>query len=123
MKKGNIDGKVMAIHEPKLTNKQETDDKICVMTKSTVTLPPHHISIVSLTAINYPGKVHTDILLGMKENPFFTIKQQNITIIPALQKLDNRTPDKFMAVLWNPGADSISIKRNTTIGYMKNWTL
>ena len=27
--------------------------------------------------------------------------------------------DKFMAILWNPGGDCISIKRNTTIDYMK----
>ena len=79
----------------------------------------HHISIVPLTTINYPNKMHTDILLGIEENPFFTIEHPNITIIPALQKLDNITPDKFMAVLWNPGGDSINIKRNMTIGYMK----
>ena len=55
----------------------------------------------------------------MEENPFFAIKQPNVTIIPALQKLNNRTSDKFMAILWNSGGDSISIKRNTSIGYMK----
>ena len=55
----------------------------------------------------------------MEENPFFTIEHPNITKIPALQKLYNRTPDKFMAILWNPGVDSISIKRNTTNSYMK----
>ena len=55
----------------------------------------------------------------MKENPFFLIEQPNITSIPALQKIDNRTPDKFMVVLWNPGGHSISIKKDMTIGYMK----
>ena len=55
----------------------------------------------------------------MEENPFFAIKQPNITIIPALQKLDNRPPDKYMVILWNPGGDSISIKRITTIDYIK----
>ena len=54
----------------------------------------------------------------MKENPCSATEQPNITVIPALQKPDNKTPDKFMAVLWNPG-DPITIKRNTTIGYMK----
>ena len=28
-------------------------------------------------------------------------------------------PDKFIAILWNPGSESVSIKRNTTISYMK----
>ena len=55
----------------------------------------------------------------MEENPFFAIKQPNISIIPALQKLDNRTSDKFMAILQNPGGNSISIKKNATISYMK----
>ena len=53
--------------------------------------------------------IHTDTLLEMEENPFFTIEHPNVTIISALQKLGNRTPDKFMAILWNPGGDSISI--------------
>ena len=108
----------MTIHEPKLTNKQETYEKICVITKSRVTLPPHHISIVPLMPVNHPGKIHTDTLLEMEENPFFTFEQHMI-IIPASQKLDHRIPDKFMAMLWKPSGDSISIKRNTTISYMK----
>ena len=60
------------------------------MTKSTVTLQPHHISVVPLISINDPNKIHTDTLLEVEENPFFTIEQPNITIIPTLQKLDNR---------------------------------
>ena len=62
---------LLNIHEPKLTNKQETNEKICVVMKSTVTLPPHHISIVPLTPINYPDKIHTNTLLDLEENPFF----------------------------------------------------
>ena len=63
--------------------------------------------------------VHADTLLEMEEVPFFTLEHPNITIIPALQKLGKRTPDKFMAILWNLGVDSLSIKRHTTIGYLK----
>ena len=109
----------MMIHKPKLANKQGTGERIHVITKSTLTLLPHHISIVLFTPVNYPGKIHTDTLLEMEENPFFAIEQPNITIVPALQKLDNRTPDKFMAITWNQGGDSISIKRKTNIRYMK----
>ena len=39
-----------------------------------------------------------------------TIKHTNITIIPALQKLYNRRPDKLMTILWNPGCNSIISK-------------
>ena len=117
---GNIEMQIMIIHESELTDKQVTGEKICIITKSTVTLPQHHISIVLLTSINYSNKIHTDTLLEMEDNPFFTIEQTNVTIIPALQKLENRTPDKFMAILWNPGVGSKRIKRNTTISYKKD---
>ena len=40
---------VMTTYEPKSTNKQETDGKFHIIRKSTVTLPPHHFSIVPLT--------------------------------------------------------------------------
>ena len=118
MNKGSIERHVMTIHDPKLTNKQKRNEKIHVVRKSTVTLPPHNISIVPLPSINYPDIMHTNILLEIKENPFFSIEQANITIIPALQKLDNRKLDKFMAILWNLVGHCISIKRNTAIGYM-----
>ena len=78
----------------------------------------NNISIAPLTTLNYPNKIHADTLLEMDENPFFTIEHPNITITPALQKLDHRMPDKFMAILWNPGGYYISIKRNTTAGYL-----
>ena len=32
----------------------------------------------------------------MKTTPSFLIEKANVTIIPALQKLDSRTTDKFM---------------------------
>ena len=47
------------------------------------------------------------------------IEQQHITIIPALQKLDNRTPDKFMTILWYQDSHYIHIKK-MTIGYIKD---
>ena len=90
--------------------------EILVITKGMVTLTPSPISIAPLTSINYPNKIHTDKLL---ENPFFAIEQTRETIIPALQKLDNRTPDKFIAVSWYPGGNSMSIKWTTTISYIK----
>ena len=112
MNKSSIEWYVMAIHEPKLTTEQERGETISVVTKSTVTLPLHHIAIVSLTPIHYPDKIHTNTVLEIEDNPFFCIEQRNITIIPPVQNLDNRTPDKFMAILWNPGGHSIRIKRN-----------
>ena len=55
----------------------------------------------------------------MKESPLFSIEQPNITIIPAIQKCDSKTPDTFMAILWNPGGHSMNTRKNKTIGYIK----
>ena len=52
MKKGNSERKVTTMHEIELTDNQERNKKIHVVTKHTVTLPPYHISIVSLIPIN-----------------------------------------------------------------------
>ena len=40
-------------------------------------------------------------MTGNGRNPLFTIDHPNITIIPALQKPDNNTPDEFMVILGN----------------------
>ena len=36
-----------------------------------------------------------------------------------LQKLGFQMPDVYMAGLWNPGVETIILKRNTTIRYVK----
>ena len=97
-----------------LTDKQETNEKICVVTQHTVTLLPNYISIVPLKPIHYAANLHTKKLIEIKENHFFSIEQSNITIIPALKKLDSRTSDKCMA---NGKLDS-----RTTDKFMANGT-
>ena len=49
----------MTIHELKLTDKQE----ICLIAKITVTLLPHHMSVLPLTSTDYPNKIHKDTFL------------------------------------------------------------
>ena len=39
--------------------------------------------------------------------------------MPTLQKIEGRTPDKFMVILWNQCDHTITLKRKTTIGYVK----
>ena len=101
----------MTMCESKLTDKQEKNGKIHIEIKHTVTFMPYHISVVPLTPINYTESIQTNALTEIEWNPFFSIEQPNITIIPMLQKLDSGTPDKFMAILWNPGDHSKTIKR------------
>ena len=74
----------MTIYEPKLPGKQMIGEKIHVITKSTVTLPPHHISIIPLISINYPNKKHTDTLLEIEGKPILyhqTTGSHNNTLI------------------------------------------
>ena len=83
MKKGNTERQIMTMYETKLADKQEINEKSYVVTKYTVTFPPHQISIVSLTPINYTENIQTNTLLEMEENPFFMLVQPNIIIILA----------------------------------------
>ena len=66
--------KYITIYETKLTDEQEKNGVICLITQHTVTLPPHHMSIVPLTPINYTANMHTNILIEIEENPFFSIE-------------------------------------------------
>ena len=59
MKKGNTEKQVMTMNEIKLTDKQKGNEKICVVTKHTVTLPPYHCTIVPLTPVNDTESIQT----------------------------------------------------------------
>ena len=68
----------MTIDKLELTDKQTKGEKIQVKTKSTVTQPPPYLySTINNNELHKQGKYRIP----------------NVTIIPALQKLDNRTPD------------------------------
>ena len=77
-------------------------------------LKKHHISIIPLTPINHTCIINlqTNTLLEIEENPFLSTKQPNITIIPTLRKLEGRTSDRFMPVLWDPGGHTITYKKH-----------
>ena len=95
----------------------ETEQKLCLITTNTVTIPPYHISLVPLKTINQTknAKIQSEALLEIEEYP----EQQELVLIPTLQKLGSRVPDAYMAVQWNPGGQTVILKRNRTIGYVK----
>ena len=66
-----------------------TEQKLHLIATNTVTIPPHHISLVSLKAINYAinTKFLSEPLLQIEENPFLTIEQAELVLTPNLQKL------------------------------------
>ena len=65
------------------------------------------------------NNINPNTLIEIEENPFLVIEQQDIVPIPMLQKLGCHVPDVYMAVLWNPGGQTVILKRNMTIGYVK----
>ena len=91
----------------------ETEQKLCLITTNTVTIPPHHVSVVPLKAINQEmnTKFPSEALLEIEENPFPTIEQPELVLIPILQKLGSQVPDAYMAVLWIPGGQTLNIKK------------
>ena len=64
------------------------ESKTCLIKTTTVTIPPHHVSIVSLKAINQviDAKFTSEALLEIEENPFLTIEQPKLVLVPTLQK-------------------------------------
>ena len=82
---------------------------------------PYNIPIIpfKLVTNTFGMNLQLNTLLEIEENPFLSIEQPNITIIPVLQRIGLRITDRFMAFLCIPGGHNISLKTNTTISYMK----
>ena len=78
LKKGNTARQVMSINWPYWVDKQVLCERIWVTTKSTVTPPPHHSSIVPFTSTNYTNETYADTLMEMEENPFFNKNIQTL---------------------------------------------
>ena len=93
---------------------QETDQELCLIINHTVIIPLYHISIAPLKPINHTisSNIKPNTLNEIEENPFLSIKQWNLIIIPMLQKLELRIPDVYMAVLWNPSGQVIIEKKH-----------
>ena len=75
----------MTMYETKLTDQQERNEKINIGPITQLLFHLYDISIVPLSPINHIGSIQTNILLKIEENPYLSIKQLNITIIPTLQ--------------------------------------
>ena len=99
----------------------ETEPKICLIITTTVTIPPHHISFVPLKVINQAinTRFPSEALLEIEENPFLTIEQPELVLMPTVQRLGSQVPNIYMAVLWHPIGQNLILKWNMTIGYIK----
>ena len=90
----------------------EIDQKLHLMTNNTFTIPLYHISIAPLKAIYHAicNKFKPNIIIEIEENHFLAIEQLDIVLIPILQKLGPQIPNVYMAVLWNPGGQTVILK-------------
>ena len=71
------------------TDEQNETEQKLHLTTNTVTVLPHHISIVPLMDINHAinTKFPSEALLKIEETPFLTIEQQQLVLIATLQDL------------------------------------
>ena len=90
-------------------------------TSNTVTIPPYHIPIAPLKAIIHviSNNIKPNTLIDIQENPFLTIEQPDLVVIPMQQKLGPRIHNVYMAVLWNPGGQTVILKTSITTCYVK----
>ena len=67
--------------------KNETEQKLHLVTTKTVTIPSHHVSFVSLKAIDQPIdiKFPSVSLLEIEENKFLIIEQPELVLITTVQ--------------------------------------
>ena len=121
MKANDLEQQMTVFLETPSGKQYETYQKLHLITNNTVTIPPYHISIASLKAINHTisKNIKPNTLIKIEENPFLAIEQQDIVLIPILQKLGPRVPNVYMAVLWNPGGYPVTLKRNMTISHVR----
>ena len=77
------------------TNRQtEIEPKTCIITITTVAIPPHQISIVPLKATNQAinAKFTSETLLEIEGNPFLTKEQPALVLVHTLQRLASPSP-------------------------------
>ena len=97
----------------------DTHQKLYLISSNTAALSSCHISIDPLKAINHAisNNLKLNTLIEIEENPSLAIEQPDLVIIPMLQKLRPRIPNVYMALSWNPGGQTVILKRKMTISY------
>ena len=76
MKTNNFRQYTVASLKISADEQNETEHKLCLITTFTVTIPPYHIYIAPLKAINQPinNNIQPDTLIEIEENPFLAIE-------------------------------------------------
>ena len=120
MKTNDLEQQTLAFLEAPSGRQHETDRQTTFITNKTVTMPPYHISIAPLKAINHviSNNIKSTTFIEIEGNLFLAIEQLDLVLKPMLQKLWHRIAKVYMVVIWNPGGQTVKLKRNTTISYV-----
>ena len=121
MKTNDLEQWTIAFLETPSGKQHERDQKLYIITNNTVTVPLYHISIAQLKVINHAirNNIEPNTLIEIDKNTFLAIEQLDLVLIPKLCKQWPRIPNVYMAVLWNPGGQTVTLKRSMTIGSVK----
>ena len=121
MKTNNLEQWTIASLEISEGKQNKTGQELCLITNNTVTVPPYHISIALLRAINHVinNTIKSNSFIEKEENPFLFREQPDLILMPVLQKLGPQRPNVCMALLWNPDCETVILKRNTVIGCVR----
>ena len=99
----------------------KTDQKLCLITNNTVTIPSYHISIAPLKAINYAisNNIKLYTLVEIEETPFLVIEQPDPVLTPMLQNLGPRIVNVYMVGAVESSGQTTILKRSMTISNVK----
>ena len=94
------------------------DERKFLVVSNTVNIPPCHVSIILLKLVGHMV-LWPNTLYEIAENPFPLIEEPNVAILPVLEKVGDRFSDEYITTLCNQGGHPITLKENTTAGYVK----
>ena len=94
------------------------DERKCSVTNRTITTPPYNVSMVPFIPVGHLV-LWPNTLSEMDKSPFLPIEQPSISILPLLQKAGDRLPDESITAFWNHCDHIVTLKKNTTIGYVR----
>ena len=112
MKTNDTEQWTIASLEIQAGKQNEMDKKLHLITNNAVTILPYDTSTAPLKAIKQAinNNFTPNGLIEIEVNPFLTIEQPELILIPMLQKLGSQTLDVYMAVLGNPVRANYNIK-------------
>ena len=110
MRKDNQCQPLVALLDIPVANTYAGYERKCSFTNRTITIPPYHVSMISLIPVRQPILL-PNTLIGIDKSPFLLKEQHSISILPLLQKVGDRLPDEFITVLWNHGDHTVTLKK------------